>query len=101
MTADGRPLRDSLEDYLALRRALGFRLKTAGRLLDQFVSCLHDRGSDPITTEDALAWAVLPPGASQALHSIRLTMSRGFTAYLHGTHPSIQVPPPRPIARTP
>ena len=27
MTADGRPLRDSLEDYLALRRALGFRLK--------------------------------------------------------------------------
>ena len=33
MTADGRPLRDSLEDYLALRRALGFRLKTAGRLL--------------------------------------------------------------------
>ena len=38
MTADGRPLRDSLEDYLALRRALGFRLKTAGRLLGQFVS---------------------------------------------------------------
>ena len=33
MTADGRPLRESLEDYLALRRALGFRLKTAGRLL--------------------------------------------------------------------
>ena len=66
MTADGRPLRDSLEDYLALRRALGFRLKTAGRLLDQFVSWLDDRGSDTITTEDALAWAVLPPGASQA-----------------------------------
>ena len=30
MTAVGRPLRDSLEDYLALRRALGFKLKTAG-----------------------------------------------------------------------
>ena len=27
MTADGRPLRDSLDDYLALRRALGFRLR--------------------------------------------------------------------------
>ena len=52
MTADGRPLRDSLEDYLALRRALGFRLKTAGRLLDQFVSWLDDRGSDTITTEE-------------------------------------------------
>ena len=94
MTADGRPLRDSLEDYLALRRALGFRLKTAGRLLDQFVSWLDDRGSDTITTEDALAWAVLPPGASQAWQSIRLSMVRGFAAYLHGTDPSVQVPPP-------
>jgi len=33
MTPDGRLLRDALEDYLALRRALGFRLATAGRLL--------------------------------------------------------------------
>ena len=99
MTADGRPLRDSLEDYLALRRALGFRLKTAGRLLDQFVSWLDDRGSDTITTEDALAWAVLPPGASRAWQSIRLSMVRGFAAYLHGTDPSVQVPPPGLIRR--
>src|SRR5260370_13423785 len=99
MTADGRPLRDSLKDYLALRRALGFRLKTAGRLLDQFVSWLDDRGSDTITTEDALAWAVLPPGASQAWQSIRLSMVRGFAAYLPGTDPSVQVPPPRLIRR--
>jgi integrase/recombinase XerD len=63
--ADGRPLRESLEEYLALRRALGFRLKTAGRLLGQFVSWLDDRGTSTITTEDAVAWAVLPPGASR------------------------------------
>src|SRR6266478_8265613 len=99
MTADGRPLRDSLEDYLALRRALGFRLKAAGRLLDQFVSWLDDRGSDTITTEDALAWAVLPPGASQAWQSIRLSMVRGFAACLHGTGPPVQVPPPGLIRR--
>ena len=99
MTADGRPLRDALEDYLALRRALGFRLKTACRLLDQFVSWLDDRGSDTITTEDALAWAVLPPGASQAWQSIRLSTVRGFAAYLHGTDPSVQVPPPGLIRR--
>jgi integrase/recombinase XerD len=99
MTADERPLRDSLEDYLALRRALGFRLATAGRLLDQFVSWLDDRGCDTITAEDALAWAVLPPGASQAWQSIRLSMIRGFAAYLHGTDPSVQVPPPGLIRR--
>jgi integrase/recombinase XerD len=93
------PLREALEDYLALRRALGFRLKTAGRLLDQFVSWLEDRGAGTITTEDALAWAVLPPGASQAWQSIRLSMVRGFAAYLHGTDPSVQVPPPGLIRR--
>ncbi|MGO9784685.1 MAG: tyrosine-type recombinase/integrase [Streptosporangiaceae bacterium] len=99
MTADGRPLRESLEDYLALRRALGFRLKTAGRLLGQFVSWLEDGGTGTVTTEDALAWAVLPPGASQAWQSIRLAAVRGFAAYLHGTDPSVQVPPPGLIRR--
>jgi integrase/recombinase XerD len=99
MTADRCPLRDSLEAYLALRRALGFRLTTAGRLLDQFASWLEARGSDTITSEDALAWAVLPPGASQAWQSIRLSMVRGFAAYPHGTDPSVQVPPAGLIRR--
>ena len=57
MTADRRPLRESLEGYLALRRALGFRLKTAGRLLGQFVSWLEDRGTGTVTT-DTLAIAI-------------------------------------------
>ena len=96
---DGRPLRDSLDDYLALRRALGFRLKTAGRLPGQFVSWLDDRGTGTITTADALAWAVLPHGASQAWQAIRLAAVRGFAACLHGTDPSVQVPPPGLIRR--
>jgi integrase len=98
---DGRRrlLRDSLKDYLALRLALGFRLKTAGRLLGQFVSWLEDRGTGTITTADALEWAVLPPGASPAWQSIRLAAVRGFAAYLHGTDPSVQVPPAGLIRR--
>src|SRR5260370_284696 len=96
MTAVGRPLRETLEDYLALRRALGFRLKTASRLLGQFVSWLEARGASTITTEDALEWAVLPAGASPAWQAIRLAAVRGFAAYLHGTDPSVQGPPARP-----
>jgi integrase/recombinase XerD len=99
MTAVGRPLRDSLGDYLALRRALGFRLKTTGRLLGQFVRWLEDRGTSTITTEDALEWAVLPAGASPAWQAIRLAAVRGFAAYLHGTDPSVQVPPAGLIRR--
>jgi integrase/recombinase XerD len=93
------PLREALDDYLALRRALGFKLASPARLLGQFVSWLEDRGTGTITTEDAVAWAVLPPGASPAWQSIRLAAVRGFAAYLHGTDPSVQVPPAGLIRR--
>jgi integrase/recombinase XerD len=99
MTPDGRLLRDALDDYLALRRALGFRLATAGRLLGQFVSWLEARGVSTITTAGALEWATLPAGASPAWQAIRLAAIRGFTAYLHGTDPSVQVPPAGLIRR--
>src|SRR5260370_12427720 len=99
MTAVGRPLRETLEDYLALRRALGFRLATAGRLPGQFVSWLEARGASTITTEGALAWAVLPAGASPAWQAIRLAAVRGFAAYLHRTDPPVQGPPAGLIRR--
>jgi hypothetical protein len=37
MTTSRSLLRDALGDYLSLRRALGFQLANAGRLLGQFV----------------------------------------------------------------
>ena len=42
---------------------------------------------------------MLPPGASQAWQPIRLSTVRGFAAYLHGTGPSVQVPPAGLIRR--
>jgi integrase/recombinase XerD len=99
MTARGRRLRDALEDYLALRRALGFKLASPARLLGQFVGYLEARGTSTITIADALAWAVLPAGASPAWQAIRLGAVRGFAAYLHGTDPSVQVPPAGLIRR--
>jgi len=62
MTATERPLRDALEDYLALRRALGFKLAAPARLLGQFAGYLEARGITTITIADALAWATLPAG---------------------------------------
>src|SRR6266540_1367628 len=47
------PLRDALADYLALRRALGFKLANAARLLGQFVDYLHGHGVDTPTTDHA------------------------------------------------
>ena len=64
MTTSRSPLRDALGDYLSLRRALGFQLASAGRLLGQFVGYLEARGMDAVTAEHALAWATQPAGAS-------------------------------------
>jgi len=99
MTAPAPPLRDALEDYLMLRRALGFRLASAARLLGQFASYLDVRGTSTVTTSDALAWATLPAGASPAWQAMRLGVVRGFAAYLHGIDPSVQVPPAGLIRR--
>jgi integrase len=99
MTASAPPLRDALEDYLILRRAPGFKLASAARLPGQFVSYLEARGTSTVTTSDALAWATLPAGASPAWQAIRLGVVRGFAAYLHGTDPSVQVPPAGLIRR--
>jgi integrase/recombinase XerD len=86
-------LRQALSDYLTLRRALGFKLHNVARLLGQFVDYLSDQHVQAPTTQIALTWALLPPGASANWQAIRLSAVRGFTAYLHALDPSIEVPP--------
>ena len=93
MTGQRPPLRGALSDYLSLRRALGFRLASAGRLLGQFVGYLEARGADTVTAEHALAWAMQPAGASPHWRAIRLSVARGFAAYLRSLDPSAEVIP--------
>ena len=62
------PLRDALADYLAMRRALGYKLERDGKLLAQFLDYLDQRDETRITTGLAVAWATLPTwrGSSRA-----------------------------------
>jgi hypothetical protein len=53
-------LRAALEEYLAVRRALGFKLRLSGRLLQRFVDFADREGATVITTELALRWATQP-----------------------------------------
>lgn len=52
-------LRLAVDDYLSLRRALGFTLVDTERLLRQFVCFAETLGADTITTDLALRWATL------------------------------------------
>jgi integrase len=82
-----------LNDYLTLRRALGFKLVGEGQLLAQFVTFAVAAGQRTITTQVALEWARLPAGGSPSYLSRRLRAVRGFARYLHALDPSCEVPP--------
>jgi integrase len=96
-------LRGHLEDYLALRRSLGFRLERPGRLLAGFVSWLEEAGAATVTTGHALAWATAPADADPSWWRVRLAAVRPFARYLAPLVPETEVPPrgllPGPVSR--
>jgi integrase/recombinase XerD len=85
-------LRESMAEYLAVRRALGYQLDGTERLLRQFLDHLDATGADQITVERAVAWAKLP-GRGEHWHAMRLGVVRGFARYLHEVDPRVEVPP--------
>jgi integrase/recombinase XerD len=84
-------LLEAVDEYVAIRRALGFKLEGIDRLLRDFVRFLEDRGEQRITINTAVAWAVLP-GKSNALHYSRLAAVRVFATYLRGADPTVEIP---------
>jgi integrase len=86
-------LADAVGCYLATRRALGFRLDDAGRLLEQFAAFAEAAGQDTVTTELALHWATLPACKTRGWHAQRLSAVRGFARWLRTIDPRAQVPP--------
>src|SRR5262249_40102520 len=86
------PLHDALTDYLQIRRALGYKLERAGKLLPQYLAYLDDRGEQLVTIENVLAWATLPAGDVN-WWAFRMSVARGFASYLHALDPVHQVPP--------
>jgi integrase/recombinase XerD len=87
-------LREALAGYLDLRRGMGFKLDRDARLLAQFISYLEEGGAATVTVDSAVAWATLPAGASPGWLAFRMSVARGFAAYLHTLDPSAQIPPP-------
>jgi hypothetical protein len=87
-------LRDTLDNYLTIRRALGYKLARTGLLLADFVSYLDANGTDTITTDAAFTWATLPPDGTSDWWAQRLSVVRPFARHLHAIDPAHEVPPP-------
>jgi len=87
-------LQTTLDEYLAVRRALGHKLLLEGRLLRRFIEFAKHARADYITTELALKWATEPAHAQPAQWANRLGMVRRFARYCLPNDPRTVVPPP-------
>ena len=83
-----------LDEYLAVRRALGVKLKLPGRLPQRFVAFAAQHRATFITTELALQWATEPCEVQPAQWANRLGMVRRFAQYASAVDPRNEVPPP-------
>lgn len=83
------------DDYLRVRRALGYKLDRQGRQLLQFVAYLEGIGATTVTIEHAIAWATLPAGATGGYWSDRLSVVRQFARHLQTIDPACEVPAKR------
>lgn len=86
-------LRESLRDYVDMRRSLGFKLERTNKYLLNFVSFLESRNAPFITTQLAMEWAQQPVSARTATWAGRLSAIRGFAIYRQATDPRTEVPP--------
>ncbi|MFH1614151.1 MAG: tyrosine-type recombinase/integrase [Planctomycetota bacterium] len=85
-------LRKTLEEYLSIRRKLGFKLQRAGKLLHDFVLFTEKEGVSFITTKLALRWATRSLGCQTAWSAARLGIVRGFAQYQSVMDPRTEVP---------
>jgi integrase len=89
-----KPLPAALDDYLALRRSLGYKLCDEDRLLRQFVAFAGESEAEFITTDLALTWATRRPAEYSPYWCRRLRAVRHFAQYCSAHDPRTVVPPP-------
>jgi integrase/recombinase XerD len=85
-------LRQAMQEYLCMRRDLGFKLHEAGKGLLDFVSFMEQHRTSYVTQSLALAWAQEPSHAQPAYWAQRLSFVRGFAKYRSATDPRTQIP---------
>lgn len=85
-------LAEAAKEYLALRRALGFKLRHHTWWLPDFVSYLGAHGSSVITSELALSWARQPPNTSPSWWAARLSAIRQFARHHRAFDARTEIP---------
>lgn len=82
----------AVEDYLKMRRSLGFKLVTAGTDLSKFVAFMEQEHKTVITQKLALVWAQQPTNLQPGTWAQRLGHIRGFARYYSTIDPRTEIP---------
>lgn len=85
-------LSQELDRYLAIRRSLGFELRTDERVLRRFIEHADKVGTDYVSSEIFIGWRSSFGEANQHTWSRRLGMVRIFAQWLHGIDHRHEVP---------
>ena len=85
--------RAAAADYLATRRAMGYKLAYQGQMLAQFVAYLDAADAEHLTIRHAVDWAKQPSSAARAWWAVRLSTVRAFARYLSALDPATEIPP--------
>ncbi len=88
-----KSVRNAIEDYIALRRSLGFKLHGMATSLGKFASFLEQKEAPYITTALAVEWAMQTVDHSPSHWAQRLGFVRVFARHWSATDPRTEIPP--------
>jgi integrase/recombinase XerD len=88
-----RTLAKAMHDYVALRRALGFKMVEVSYRLDDFARFARRERASRVTVDLAVRWAKLPANVQPATWATRLRIVRQFAEYLRTIDPRTEIPP--------
>jgi integrase/recombinase XerD len=86
-------LREAMEQYLSLRRSLGFKLINAESTLRSFVAFAEREAASHVTTDLALRWVRLSTAKEPATLADRLNIVRRFAIWRSAADVHTEVPP--------
>lgn len=90
-----------VQEFITLRRGLGYRSPTQERALRSFARYLDGTGHQgPIPLESTLAWAACTTSSDPCNPARRLTTVRGFLRHLGAADGATQVPTPGLLGST-
>jgi len=86
-------LRKAMQQYLSLRRSLGFELINVGSILESFIAFAERETASHVTTDLALRWVMLSTAKEPATLAYRLNTVRRFAIWRSAADMHTEVPP--------